>query len=26
MPVDAAALLLTLLALSGTWIWLKRRR
>jgi len=24
--VDAAALLLTLLALSGTWIWLKRRR
>ena len=24
--VDAAAVLLTLLALSGTWIWLKRRR
>lgn len=24
--VDAAALLITLLALSGTWIWLKRRR
>jgi len=24
--VDAAAILITLLALSGTWIWLKRRR
>jgi hypothetical protein len=24
--VDAAAVLLTLLAVSGTWIWLKRRR
>jgi hypothetical protein len=24
--VDAAAVLITLLALSGTWIWLKRRR
>lgn len=24
--MDAAALLITLLALSGTWIWLKRRR
>jgi len=24
--VDAAALLITLLALSGTWIWLRRRR
>ncbi len=24
--IDAAAVLMTLLALSGTWIWLKRRR
>jgi hypothetical protein len=24
--IDAAAVLITLLALSGTWIWLKRRR